>query len=77
MAYWKEGDRVRHRLGDRSQAAGAVVQVRKESGKQVSLLGKLLRRKVSTGERVKVRWDDGREGEYSVFDLIREVQGES
>jgi len=39
----------------------------------VSPLKKLLRRKVSTGELVTVRWDDDRDGEYSAFDLAREL----
>ena len=73
MAYWKKGDRVWHRLADRRQSAGTVVEVREETGRAVSSLGKLLRRKVLTGERVKVRWGDGREGEYLVTDLDREV----
>jgi len=71
MAYWKQGDRVTYRLGDRREGVGTVVEVREDTVRPVSLLGKLLRRKVPTGERVKVRWDDGREGEYSAFELER------
>ena len=71
MTYWREGDRVTYRLGDRREGVGTVLDVREETGKQISVLGKLLRRKVTTGERIKVRWDDGREGEYSAFDLQR------
>ena len=71
MAYWKQGDTVRYRLGDRREAAGTVVKVREETGKPVSWLGKLFHRKATTGERVKVRWDDGREIEYSALDLTR------
>ena len=74
MAYWKEGDRVKRRLGGRSEAAGTVVGVREETGANVSPLKKLLRRNVSTGERVKIRWDDGREEEYSAFQLVSELQ---
>jgi hypothetical protein len=71
MAFWKEGDRVVSRLGSQGQAAGTVVAVTEDEGTKVSGGRKLFRRKVSAGERVKVRWDDGREGEYSPMDLDR------
>jgi len=73
MAYWKKGDRVVLRSDDRRQIPGTVVKVGEETERAVSRLGKLLRRKVSTGERVKVRCDDGREGEYLAMDLDRKL----
>ncbi len=71
MAFWNEGDRVAYRFGDRSQASGTVVQVREETVGAVSRVWQPIRR--STGERVKVRWDDGHEVEYSAFDLFRKA----
>jgi hypothetical protein len=68
MAFWKDGDRVAYRFGDRSQASGTVVQVREETGGLVTRVGKVLRH--SPRAPVRVRWDDGREREYSAFDLF-------
>ena len=68
MAFWKDGDRVVYKFGDRTQASGTVVQLREETGGVVTRVGKVLRH--SPRVPVRVRWDNGREGEYSAFDLF-------